>query len=81
LLEKGAHAALHMNDTLAKDHERLRRQIAGMQQHVRKKTNRGNWDDEMDGYGVNRVTRVAKEDIAAKIAAGETEGENDEAEA
>ena len=81
LLEKGAHAALHMNDTLARDHERLRRQIAGMQQHVRKKTNRGNWDDEVDGYGVNRVTRVAKEDIAAKLAAGETEGENDEPEA
>jgi hypothetical protein len=52
-----------------------------MQQHVRKKTNRGNWDDEVDGYGVNRVTRVAKEDIAAKLAAGETEGENDEPEA
>ncbi len=81
LLEKAAHASMHMNDTLARDHERLRRQIAGMQQHVRKKTNWGNWDDEADGYGVNRVTKVVKEDIAKKLAAGETQGENEEAEA
>ena len=81
LREKAANAALHMNDTLARDHERLRVRIAGMQQHVRKKTNWGNWDDEVDGYGVNRVTKVVKEDIAKKLAAGETRGENDEAEA
>jgi hypothetical protein len=81
LLEKAAHASMHMNDTLARDHERLRRQIAGMHSHVRKKTNWGNWDDEVDGFGVNRVTKVVKEDIAKKLAAGETQGENEEAEA
>ena len=79
LLQNGAYAALNMNSTLAQEHERLKHQIASVQSHVKKKTNWGNWDDFVDGFGVNQVTTVSKKEVAKLLASGETDGEGQEA--
>jgi hypothetical protein len=75
LKEQAAYAALHTNSALARDHELLKHRIASLQKHVQKKTNWGNWDDAVDGYGVNRVTRVAKKGIAKLLTTSATKGE------
>tara|TARA_B110000208_G_scaffold105912_1_gene131365 strand:+ start:7589 stop:8161 length:573 start_codon:yes stop_codon:yes gene_type:complete len=79
LRKNAAYAALNMNCTLAQEHERLKHQIASVQAHVKKKTHRGNWDDAVDGFGVNKVTTVTKNEVAKLLASGETEGDAEDA--
>ena len=57
----------------------MKHQIASVQAHVKKKTYRGNWDDAVDGFGVNKVTTVTKNEVAKLLASGETEGDAEDA--